>query len=1127
MKKKPKMDPSLMKSEFMWEQPKKKTKFYKNWKLYAIALPVVAVAAGTGSGVYLGINSGHKKVDLNKLGLNTTIQGQVGMSATDALDTFLDSNREKYPDLRGKVIISGGDNFTAPKYITNGQLIVSAAKKSNYSGQITITISQMGQFDLNNLDRSELTFDDLTPKTITRDLVFTKFLGEQQNQNLSDLESNVTLNFTPPTYNNSGSLVITPKVNDGKYKNSINIPIAVFKRKELVSLLPSSITGINTMVDSESALRAFFATSGNEKYHNFVEPEQESFKAPTTTTAGSLTIKVNNVGSDAQPYSGEATITISKLTDLNEMGFVTSLPPVEDESKALEEFIKLNPGADVLRDDVKILEFQPSTYQDDSGEGSFKIVPKSGTKYGLDPLVIKTSALSKTDIGQLLVKTTISGVKGMTTADALDELITENNASEDLRENLIVQDEKDYHSPNYSDSSTFIVSAKANGPYKGSSPVNISAVAKTNWDALVFAKTVSSDTTKENALQAFIDANKTAYSDLEGNVELIEDSFVSPGWGTKTGSYEIKAIDGDHKYEGIPLKISILGKKAIALNSLKNDAILGKEKMTEDDALQEFLNKNNSISDSLTEFRKFVKVQLVPPEFVGGGMLTISALPNSDNKYSGKIEVPVKEIGQTNWDALVFAKTVSSDTTKENALQAFIDANKTAYPDLEGNVELIEDSFVSPGWGTKTGSYEIKAINHGKYSGNDLTITINPMLQKSITDLYKVAEIHGNLGDENSSKEDLKKTAWDKFTEVNSDQRDGMERNITIVDVKDSTYTEDGYLEIAALTPEYEGDEKIRVVSPGQISLEGLDKLINTVSIGTTKETALRAFIDANKAAYPDLEGNVELVEDSFSGSTPTEEGHYTIRAKEGGKYKYKGNVSVTIPFKKVLSSVITKNVINEMIADSNQIISKVLGLNPGSGLGEDDLEIVDGTFVPSNGVVPGKVQIKAVNQNIFSVDPVEITFGIMPIDEELKQLIDNIKLTQRNSNQERSAYRNYFSYYSNEKLQDLADKLGTIYEVKKSLSLLEQERAIEKAIQNNINALLDQVIVKKDGLTHDRYGYDTYEGANASGSFAPDGKTFNATIRSIFVWKKRDDESADYKIQKDSSLTFKFKYVD
>ena len=30
MKKKPKMDPSLMKSEFMWEQPKKKTKFYKN-----------------------------------------------------------------------------------------------------------------------------------------------------------------------------------------------------------------------------------------------------------------------------------------------------------------------------------------------------------------------------------------------------------------------------------------------------------------------------------------------------------------------------------------------------------------------------------------------------------------------------------------------------------------------------------------------------------------------------------------------------------------------------------------------------------------------------------------------------------------------------------------------------------------------------------------------------------------------------------------------------------------------------------------------------------------------------------------------------------------------------------------
>ena len=959
MKKKPKMDPSLMKSEFMWEQPKKKTKFYKNWKLYAIALPVVAVAAGTGSGVYLGINSGHKKVDLNKLGLNTTIQGQVGMSATDALDTFLDSNREKYPDLRGKVIISGGDNFTAPKYITNGQLIVSAAKKSNYSGQITITISQMGQFDLNNLDRSELTFDDLTPKTITRDLVFTKFLGEQQNQNLSDLESNVTLNFTPPTYNNSGSLVITPKVNDGKYKNSINIPIAVFKRKELVSLLPSSITGINTMVDSESALRAFFATSGNEKYHNFVEPEQESFKAPTTTTAGSLTIKVNNVGSDAQPYSGEATITISKLTDLNEMGFVTSLPPVEDESKALEEFIKLNPGADVLRDDVKILEFQPSTYQDDSGEGSFKIVPKSGTKYGLDPLVIKTSALSKTDIGQLLVKTTISGVKGMTTADALDELITENNASEDLRENLIVQDEKDYHSPNYSDSSTFIVSAKANGPYKGSSPVNISAVAKTNWDALVFAKTVSSDTTKENALQAFIDANKTAYSDLEGNVELIEDSFVSPGWGTKTGSYEIKAI------------------------------------------------------------------------------------------------------------------------------------------------------------------------NHGKYSGNDLTITINPMLQKSITDLYKVAEIHGNLGDENSSKEDLKKTAWDKFTEVNSDQRDGMERNITIVDVKDSTYTEDGYLEIAALTPEYEGDEKIRVVSPGQISLEGLDKLINTVSIGTTKETALRAFIDANKAAYPDLEGNVELVEDSFSGSTPTEEGHYTIRAKEGGKYKYKGNVSVTIPFKKVLSSVITKNVINEMIADSNQIISKVLGLNPGSGLGEDDLEIVDGTFVPSNGVVPGKVQIKAVNQNIFSVDPVEITFGIMPIDEELKQLIDNIKLTQRNSNQERSAYRNYFSYYSNEKLQDLADKLGTIYEVKKSLSLLEQERAIEKAIQNNINALLDQVIVKKDGLTHDRYGYDTYEGANASGSFAPDGKTFNATIRSIFVWKKRDDESADYKIQKDSSLTFKFKYVD
>lgn len=193
---KKKQNPNLIKNEFMWEEPKKKTKLYKNWKLYAIALPVIAIAAGTGSGIYYGVNGHSKKVDLSTLHLNTqSIAGFEGMSKVDAFEMFL-KNNENISDLETKVEV--GD-FSPPSYNSNGNLTIKAKANSGCKGEVAVMIDTFGQVNLNNLIKTDL----IGFENMNQDDAFSEFLSNQ-NQNLSDLRESVTLDFSKPSYTGGG-----------------------------------------------------------------------------------------------------------------------------------------------------------------------------------------------------------------------------------------------------------------------------------------------------------------------------------------------------------------------------------------------------------------------------------------------------------------------------------------------------------------------------------------------------------------------------------------------------------------------------------------------------------------------------------------------------------------------------------------------------------------------------------------------------------------------------------------------------------------------------------------------------------------------------------------------------------
>ncbi len=205
------------------EEQQKKKKLYKNWKLYAIALGIIVIGAGTGLGIYYGINTNHSEV--TKIALNTlntsAITGIENMLEQDAFDAFIGNNQEKYSDLETNVEIS---SFTAPSYASNGELIVKAKTNSTkYSGKITITIKTIKQTALDTLNlKATIAVDE----NATEEETFQVFLDKNKNI-LNDnliLDQVELSNFEAPKITTNGKLTITVKEgSNSKYTGSIEI----------------------------------------------------------------------------------------------------------------------------------------------------------------------------------------------------------------------------------------------------------------------------------------------------------------------------------------------------------------------------------------------------------------------------------------------------------------------------------------------------------------------------------------------------------------------------------------------------------------------------------------------------------------------------------------------------------------------------------------------------------------------------------------------------------------------------------------------------------------------------------------------------------------------------------------
>ncbi len=121
-------------------------KLYKNWKLYATALAIMLIGAGTGLGIYFGTNnhSNHSeitKINLSTLELKTTISGTEDTTDEKFFQTFLDENKNIFGDnlTREQVELT---NFNGIKIGQNGRLTITVKEGTNnkFTGSIDITL---------------------------------------------------------------------------------------------------------------------------------------------------------------------------------------------------------------------------------------------------------------------------------------------------------------------------------------------------------------------------------------------------------------------------------------------------------------------------------------------------------------------------------------------------------------------------------------------------------------------------------------------------------------------------------------------------------------------------------------------------------------------------------------------------------------------------------------------------------------------------------------------------------------------------------------------------------------------------------------------------------------------------
>ena len=316
---------------------------------------------------------------------------------------------------------------------------------------------------------------------------------------------------------------------------------------------------------------------------------------------------------------------------------------------------------------------------------------------------------------------------------AFDSFIELNPEVSDLRDSVQVID---FTVPDYNQEGLLEVQAKTNTNYSGTLTITIPELNKTDLARLVTNTTIQgvANMTVAEAFQAVLTAN-SSWTNLSDYVDYDVDSFV-PSSATTPGSLTIIA-KANSEYSG-SLTISI--SKLIALNTLNLTAIAGTESMNNTDAFNAFLG--NQDQNLLDDFATKVTYALVKPGYATSGSLTITAKPNTE--YTGSVEIIINAIGQMNLSGLTdIVREVASTTTRDNALQAFLAANQTTYPDLTGNITFDENSFVESTY-SSVGSYTISATRDGKYSGS-VEVTIPLKVKVELDSVITTTEITGNI----------------------------------------------------------------------------------------------------------------------------------------------------------------------------------------------------------------------------------------------------------------------------------------------------------------------------------------------------------------------------------------------
>jgi len=111
----------------------------------------MVIGAGTGLGVYYGVNANHhslNKINLSKLNLDIVISKAGITNANQAFEAFLKANTNL--SNLNNYLQYDFSSFIAPTETTNGSLTINAKADGKYTG--TITVSFVNIIDENNFE---------------------------------------------------------------------------------------------------------------------------------------------------------------------------------------------------------------------------------------------------------------------------------------------------------------------------------------------------------------------------------------------------------------------------------------------------------------------------------------------------------------------------------------------------------------------------------------------------------------------------------------------------------------------------------------------------------------------------------------------------------------------------------------------------------------------------------------------------------------------------------------------------------------------------------------------------------------------------------------------------------------